>query len=109
MPRTEQMGVGAWVYSSAGLREAGGKRLGRALTPLPVLLDMFARREERVPARAGRMRTAMPARAAAAIGILALAGCTVGPNFKRPEPPKVSSFVPASAAPAPATADSQQI
>jgi NodT family efflux transporter outer membrane factor (OMF) lipoprotein len=52
------------------------------------------------------MRTA----ACAAIGVLALAGCTVGPNFQRPAPPKVTSFVPASAAQAaPASADSQQI
>ena len=41
--------------------------------------------------------------------VLALAGCTVGPNFERPEPPKVASFVPAGAAPAPASADAQQI
>lgn len=47
---------------------------------------------------------------ALAAGVLALAGCAVGPNFQRPAPPAATSFVPASAAP-PASPgpDSQQI
>jgi NodT family efflux transporter outer membrane factor (OMF) lipoprotein len=39
----------------------------------------------------------------------ALAGCVVGPNFQRPAPPKLASFTPPSATPAPVSADAQQI
>ena len=40
---------------------------------------------------------------------LALAGCMVGPNFQRPAPPAVASFLPKDAQRAPAGADAQQI
>ena len=40
---------------------------------------------------------------------LSLAGCMVGPNFQRPAPPAVASFLPKDAARPPANAGSQQI
>ena len=38
-----------------------------------------------------------------------LAGCTVGPDFQRPTPPKVASFVPPGAERTPVSTDSQRI
>ena len=40
---------------------------------------------------------------------LSLSGCMVGPNFQRPAPPVVASFLPKDAARPPASAGSQQI
>jgi len=49
-------------------------------------------------------------RAALAAGsLLALTGCLVGPDYHRPEPPKVASFIPKDAVVTPSGADSQQI
>ena len=49
-------------------------------------------------------------RAALAAGsMLALTGCLVGPDYHRPEPPKVASFIPKDAVVTPSGADSQQI
>jgi NodT family efflux transporter outer membrane factor (OMF) lipoprotein len=44
-----------------------------------------------------------------AAATLALAACTAGPDFQRPAPPKVASFVPPGAEHTPASADSQRI
>ena len=44
-----------------------------------------------------------------AAAALSLAGCVVGPDFHRPEPPKVAGFLPPGGRQAPRSADSQTI
>ena len=102
LPAAFSTAIGSQVQRPLAVVVVGGIMLAPflILTVLPVLIGLFSRRQRRrreprqPPWRRRRDASRRSSRRAAALCAACSAGCTMGPDFQPPDPPKAQSFLP---------------